>query len=72
MAHADAEALARALGGSLGPVISATTTADSRRYEMQMTRSVSGVSGGGPMPIVPSEILIIAGTQVRWQFIAAK
>jgi uncharacterized protein YggE len=66
-ARRDAEALARSLGGSLGPLLSVTTAPsnDPRRInvsmgEVGMIRSTQ---------ITPTEIVISAGVVTRWQFI---
>lgn len=68
-ARRDAEALARALGGSLGPLLSVTTAPsnDPRRINVSM-----GEVGGGMLrstQITPTEIVISAGVVTRWQFI---
>jgi uncharacterized protein YggE len=69
-ARRDAESLARALGGSVGPLISVSTvgSSDPRRINVSM-----GEVGGGAMlrgtQITPNEIVIRAAVQTRWQFV---
>jgi uncharacterized protein YggE len=67
-ARRDAEALARSLGGSLGPLLSSSTVGanDPRRINMMMS------AGGSAMrntQITPTEIVISAAVVTRWQFI---
>lgn len=75
-ARADAEALARALGGSLGAMLSATTSfsgMDPRRMMMMSRTASNGWAGGAASTqIAPSEIVITAGTTVRWEFIPGR
>jgi uncharacterized protein len=67
-ARRDAEALARSLGGSLGPLISATTASgmDPRRMNVQIRGVGSAMSG---TQVTPNEILITAGVVTRWRFV---
>ena len=69
-ARRDAEALARALGGTLGPLMSATTAPnnDPRRMNVQM-RGVAGGAMNGTQ-VTPIEILVTAGVVTRWRFVA--
>jgi len=74
-AHADAEVLARALGGSLGSLISASTgVGDPRGAEWFIQRTSGGEAmlRGAPTAIAPSEIVIGANLIVRWRFIPSK
>jgi uncharacterized protein YggE len=67
-ARRDAEALARALGGSLGRLISVSTagSTDPRRLNMAMDQvRLRGTE------ITPSEIVIAAAVITRWHFVAA-
>jgi uncharacterized protein YggE len=68
-ARRDAEALARALGGSLGALLSTSTVGafDPRRINMMMgeTAMARGTQ------ITPSELLISAAVVTRWQFVPA-
>jgi uncharacterized protein YggE len=67
-ARRDAEALARALGGTLGPLISASTAGgnDPRRSNV-MIRGSSPV--GYQTEVTPTEILVSAGVITRWRFV---
>ena len=72
-ARRDADALARALGGSLGAMLSTSTAGayDPRRINV----AYGSVGGEGMMrttssQITPSEIVITAAVVTRWQFVA--
>jgi uncharacterized protein YggE len=69
-ARRDAEALARALGGSLGALMSVSTvgSSDPRRLNVAMGE-VAGVMTRGTQ-ITPNEIVIRAAVQTRWEFVA--
>lgn len=69
-ARRDAEALAAALGGSVGPLISASTAGslDTRRMNVMMEVAASGRVAGGTA-IRPDEILIVAGVITKWEFV---
>jgi uncharacterized protein len=66
-ARRDAEALARALGGSLGPLLSTSTAGsyDPRRINVSMGE----VAMARGTNITPSEIVISAAVVTRWQFV---
>lgn len=69
-ARRDAEALAQALGGTLGKLISVTTAGsnDPRRMNtMSVAMGEVGMARG--TQITPTEIVITAGVVTRWQFI---
>jgi hypothetical protein len=68
-ARRDAEALARALGGTLGPLVSASTASgnDPRRPNV-MLRAMTG--GEFQSEVTPTEIVITAGVITRWRFVA--
>jgi uncharacterized protein YggE len=70
-ARRDAEALARSLGGSLGPLLSTSTVGayDPRRINVTMGMGEVGMMRG--TTITPNEILISAAVVTRWQFIPA-
>jgi uncharacterized protein len=63
-ARRDAEALAQAMGGTLGPLLSISTASatDPRRLNMMAETRVAGTS------ITPGEMLIAAGVITRWKF----
>jgi uncharacterized protein YggE len=65
-ARRDAEALARSLGGSLGPLLSTSTAGanDPRRINV-----LAGGAGMRTTQITPTEIVISAAVITRWQFI---
>ncbi len=70
-ARRDAEALAAALGGSIGSLISASIAGapDPRRMNVMMEMAATGRVVGGTQ-IRPDEIVIVAGVITRWEFIA--
>lgn len=76
-ARRDAEAIARALGGSIGPLLSVSTAGgmDPRRLNVMMGRSAGGVAGGfasTTSDVTPSEIVITAGVITRWRFLPTR
>ena len=70
-ARADAEALARAMGGGLGSLISTSTAAanDPRRLNFDLQR---GGFAGSPTQVTPSEIVIRAAVVARWGFLPGR
>lgn len=82
-ARADAEVLAKAMGGTLGPLISTATAGgyDARRANVLMRSGyfggggggIGGVGGGGgPTQIAPNEIVVSAGVVARWRFVPGR
>lgn len=70
-ARADADAIARAAGGSIGPLIELTTSGvPVRPFEVSMRAVASGVSP--PTPIEPGEQVVHATVSARWQFIPGR
>ena len=71
-ARRDAEALARALGGSLGPLLGVSTAGgfDPRRMNVMM-RAQAGF-GGSATEVTPSEIVVAAGVVTRWRFVPGR
>ena len=72
-ARRDAEAVARALGGSIGPLLSVSTAGgmDPRRLNVSL-RAAGGMAGGygaTSSEITPNEIVITAGVVTRWRFV---
>jgi uncharacterized protein YggE len=67
VARRDAEALARSLGGTAGPLLSVSTAGgmDPRRMNVDLSAAYSR-SG---TQITPSEIVIRAGVITRWRFV---
>ena len=72
-ARADADALARAAGGSLGRLIALNSggVAQPLRREMDFSLQSVVVTGAsaGPTNIVPGELTIAAMVFGRWEFI---
>ena len=71
-ARRDAEALARALGGTLGPLLSSSTVGanDPRRSNVMMRAAYSDLSGYGvSTEMTPAEIVVTAGVVTRWRFV---
>lgn len=76
-AHADADAMAHAAGGSLGELIEiAAPSSGMMFYESQALTSVQirGVAGGvaappPPTPLAPSDVSIAVAVTARWRFI---
>jgi uncharacterized protein YggE len=66
-ARRDAEALARSLGGSLGPLLSVTTAPSNDPRRINVSMGEVGMVRG--TQITPTEIVISAGVVTRWQFI---
>lgn len=69
-ARRDAEVLARAMGGSLGPLIGTSTLGmgDPRRYNLMM-RGGYDFGGPGATQITPTEIVVTAAVAARWRFL---
>jgi hypothetical protein len=71
-AQADAEAIARAAGGMLGPLIEVSTSAPARPYygeEVAMARV--SAAGAPPTPIDPGEQIVAVFVSARWRFLAS-
>ena len=73
-ARRDAESLARALGGTLGPLLSTSTAAgnDPRRFNVMMRMGMGGGVAGGATQVTPNEIVVTAGVVTRWRFVPAR
>lgn len=67
-ARADAEALARAAGGSLGPLLEVSTTSMPIRPMMEMAVAKSAVAGPRT-PVEPGEQTVSASVTGRWVFV---
>ena len=72
-ARADAEAMARAAGGSLGQLIEVNTQDMGPRPMMQQTymRAAKAEAADVQTPITPGEQTVTAMVHARWQFIAS-
>jgi uncharacterized protein len=78
-ARRDAEAIARALGGSIGALLSVSTAgnSDPRRLNAEFGGYGGGGGGAGGFAstapdITPSDIVVRAGVITRWQFVPAR
>jgi len=71
-ARADAEAMAKAAGGSLGQLLELTSGVEPiRPFEASMARArVAGTAG--PTPIEPGQLTVSATVTARWAFIPNK
>lgn len=68
-ARADADALARAAGGTLGSIIEITTASTPPRPIMFDARMEMSAKAAVPTPIEPGEQTINANVTVRWSFV---
>jgi uncharacterized protein YggE len=70
-ARSDADAMARAAGGTLGPLIEMSTSGAVRPMygEEQAMMRVTSTDGGGPTPIDPGEQTIRLFVTARWTFV---
>lgn len=68
-AKRDALALAAALGGSIGSLISASAAGNTDPRLMNAMMGVAGGRAGGGAEIRPDEIVIVAVVVTRWEFI---
>ena len=71
-ARRDAEALARSLGGTVGPLLGVSTAGamDARRMNVAMRMGYGGFAGAGNTVVTPNEIVVTAGVITRWRFVA--
>ena len=67
-ARADAEALARAAGGALGPLLEVSTEPSIR--PMQGMVGVTAMAARAPTPIEPGEQSVTVSVTTRWLFVA--
>ena len=70
-ARADAEAIARAAGGSLGQLLEATTTAFPRPIQ-DIALGKAQMAAVAPTPIEPGEQTISVTVTARWAFVAGR
>jgi uncharacterized protein YggE len=70
-ARGDAKVLAESAGGSLGDLISLTSTNNSpgNYQEVVLTGLASSVIGGTPTSIVPSDLLVSATAFGKWRYL---
>ncbi|MFL5614285.1 MAG: SIMPL domain-containing protein [Gemmatimonadaceae bacterium] len=69
-ARADAEVMARAAGGSLGPLLELSTSAGEPRPVYRMALSVNAEAR--PTPIEPGQQLVSVSVSARWRFVAVR
>lgn len=81
-ARADADAIARAAGGTLGSLIEVSTAGGAMFYEdagfSGTSVQIRGVAGGvaappppPPTPLAPSDVALTVSVTARWQFVPA-
>lgn len=70
-ARADAEAIARAAGGTLGSLLEATTSAPPRPFQ-EMALGRAQIAANAPTPIEPGEQTISVTVTARWAFISGR
>ena len=73
-ARGDAEALARAAGGSLGTMLELTSQQHGYprpMMDMAQMRTMSTEAAAAPTPINPGEQTVTANVFIRWQFVPA-
>src|SRR5687768_12249613 len=68
-ARADAEVMARAAGGTLGPLIEATAMDIGAPRPMYM-RAEAAMAADKSVPVEPGQETISAGISARWQFLS--
>jgi uncharacterized protein YggE len=69
-ARADAEAMARAAGGSLGRLLSIASSGVSVPGPSPYERVVlTSATSGPPTPVVPGELTVLANVATRWEFL---
>jgi hypothetical protein len=73
-ARADAEAVARAMGGSLGALLDASTAGDWPVLARRMRVGMAAGRGGAAAvtQITPAAIEVHATVAGRWRFVAAR
>jgi uncharacterized protein len=72
-ARADAEEMAKAVGGSLGPLIELTTERPQQPLPLRYSAmAAASAVGSAQTQIAQREILVEAVVFARWQFVAAK
>lgn len=70
-ARADAEVMARAAGGTLGPLIEATATDMGGPQPRPMFfRAEAAMAADKSVPVEPGQETISAGVSARWQFVS--
>lgn len=70
-ARADAEAIARAAGGTLGQLLEASTSAPPRPFQ-EIAFGKAQIAAAAPTPIEPGEQTISVTVSARWAFVAGR
>jgi uncharacterized protein YggE len=68
-ARGDAEAMARAAGGKLGPLLEIATTDDDGGPRPMYTGGVAVRAASAPTPIEPGELTVQVRVSARWRFV---
>ena len=71
-ARQDAETLARALGGTLGPLLSTSTASGLDPRRANVMARMDTVSAQYSTQVTPTEIVVTAGVVTKWRFIPAR
>jgi uncharacterized protein YggE len=69
-ARGDADAMARAAGGKLGPLLEITTTDDDGGPRPMYRSAISGGTAFPSTPIEPGELTVLVHVIARWHFVA--
>ena len=69
--RSDAEVMAQAAGGSLGPLIELSTS-DAGPRPVYRTAAPVGIAGQAPTPIEPGQQRLQVSVSARWRFIAGR
>jgi uncharacterized protein YggE len=70
-ARGDADALARAAGGTLGPLLELTASGDNGIRPMAYARAAFAGAAAAPTPIDAGPITVNVSVNARWQFLLA-
>jgi uncharacterized protein YggE len=70
-ARGDAEALAKAAGGTLGPLLELTASGDNGARPVMYARAMAGAAAA-PTPIDAGPITVNVSVNARWQFLPSR
>jgi uncharacterized protein YggE len=70
-ARSDAETMAKAAGGMLGPLIEMSTAGDVRPavYDVMVSARMAASESSAPTPIDPGEQIVTVSISARWTFL---
>jgi uncharacterized protein len=71
-ARGDAEAMARAAGGSLGGLLELMSADSGPRPIYRAEAMKAGIAASAPAPIEPGELTVRTMVTARWQFVASR